>query len=90
MDFPLQIGVAVHHLAKLIMFDFYYNKYINREDFELLQMDTHSNHFAFSEDRIDKLINPDMIDEYNRDIKKFQEKKQNCTQYLKPMPKHLH
>jgi hypothetical protein len=38
-------------------------------------MDTHSNHFAFSEDRIDKLINPDMIDEYNRDIKKFQEKK---------------
>jgi hypothetical protein len=25
MDFPLQIGVAVYHLAKLRVLDFYYN-----------------------------------------------------------------
>ncbi len=33
MDLPLQIGVAVYHLAKLRMLDFYYNfiyKYIDR------------------------------------------------------------
>jgi hypothetical protein len=38
MDLPLQIGVAVYHLAKLRMLDFYYNfidKYIDRSDFEM-------------------------------------------------------
>ena len=49
MDLPLQIGVAVYHLAKLRMLDFYCNfidKYIDRSDFELLEMDTDSNYFA--------------------------------------------
>jgi hypothetical protein len=60
MDLPLQIGVAVYHLAKLWMLDFYYNfidKYINRGDLEFLEMDTDSNYFAFLEDNIDKLLN---------------------------------
>jgi hypothetical protein len=62
MNLPLQIGVAVYHLAKLRMLDFYYNfidKYIDRSDFELLEMDTDSNYFAFSEDSIEKLIKPE-------------------------------
>ncbi len=36
MDLPLQIGVAVYHLAQLRMLDFHYNfidKYIDRSDF---------------------------------------------------------
>ena len=56
------------------MLDFYYNfidKYIDRSDFELLEMDTDSNYFAFSEDSIDKLIKHDMIDEYNNDKYNF-------------------
>ncbi len=60
MDLPLQIGVAVYHLAKLRMLQFYYDfidKYIIREDFELLEMDLDNNYFAFSEDSIDKLLN---------------------------------
>jgi hypothetical protein len=63
MDLPLQKGVAVYHLAKLRMLAFYYNfieKYIDRSDFELLEMDTDSNYFAFSVDNIDKLIKPHM------------------------------
>ena len=70
MDLPLQIGVAVYHLAKLRMLDFYYNfidKYIDRADFELLEMDTDSNYFAFSEYSIEKLVKPNIIDEYNND-----------------------
>jgi hypothetical protein len=42
---------------------FYYqfiDKYIDRSDFESLEMDTESNYFAFSEDSIDKLIKPEM------------------------------
>ena len=49
MDLPMQIGVAVYHLAKLRMLDFYYNfidKYIDRSDFSLTEMDTDSNYFC--------------------------------------------
>jgi hypothetical protein len=63
MDLPLQIGVAVYHLAKLRMLEFYcdfIDKHIDRNDFELLEMDTDSNYFAFSEDSIDKLIKPEL------------------------------
>ena len=73
-DLPLQIGVAVYHLAKLRMLQFYYDfidKYIEREDFELLEMDTDSNYFAFSEDSIEKLIKPHMREEYKKDKYNF-------------------
>jgi hypothetical protein len=52
------------------MLDFYYNfidKYIDRLDFELLEMDTDSNYFAFSEDGIEKLIKSEMKKEYEKD-----------------------
>ncbi len=70
MDLSLQIGVAVYHLAKLRMLKFDYrvfDKYINREDFELLEMDTDSNQFAVSEDSIYKLIKPHKRDECEND-----------------------
>ncbi len=70
MNLPLQIGVAVYHLAKLRMLDFYCNfidKSIDRSDFELLEMDTDSNYFAFSEDSIVKLIKPEVREEYEKD-----------------------
>jgi hypothetical protein len=56
------------------MLDFYYNfidKYIDRSDFELLEMDTDSNYFAFSEDSIEKLIKPEMKEEYENDKYNF-------------------
>jgi hypothetical protein len=67
MDLPLQIGVAVYHFAKLRMLELYYDfidKYIDRSDFELLEMDTDSNYFAFSEDSIDKLVKPEVREDY--------------------------
>ncbi len=66
MELPLQIGVAVYHLAKLRTLDFNYY-FIDRSDFELLEMDTDSNYFAFSEDSIEKLIKPEMREEYEND-----------------------
>jgi hypothetical protein len=59
MDLPLQIGVAVYHLVKLRMLDFYYNFidiYIDISDFESLEMDTDGNYFAFSEDSIENFV----------------------------------
>ncbi len=56
MDQPLQIGVAVYHVAKLRMLDFYnifIDKYFDRSDFE----------FAFSDNSINEIIKPNMIGE---------------------------
>ena len=42
---PFQIGIAVYQLAKLRMLKFYYDfldRYVDRRDFELIQMDTDS------------------------------------------------
>ncbi len=74
MDLPLQIGVAVYHLAKLHMLDFYYkfiDKYIDRSDIELLEIDTDSNYLAFSEDSIEKRIKPETREEYENDKYNF-------------------
>jgi hypothetical protein len=65
MDLQLQISVSVYHLAKLRMLDCYYifiDKYIDRSDFDLLQMDR---------DSIEKLIKPEMKEEYEKDKYNF-------------------
>ncbi len=90
MDLPLQLGVAVYHVAKLRMLEFYYTVapswcglgcrsrtlmveyisphfFIDRSDFQMCQMDTDSNYFAFSEDDIEQLIKPKMREEHQRD-----------------------
>jgi hypothetical protein len=54
----------------MLEFEFYYDlidKYVDRSDFELIQMDTDSNFFACSEDSIEKLIKPEMRAEYEKD-----------------------
>ena len=51
IDRPFQVGIVVYQLAKLRMLQFYYeflDFYFNRQDFELIQMDTDSMYFAFS------------------------------------------
>ncbi len=74
LDLSLQIGCAVYQLAKLRMLEFYYDfidKYIDRSDFEMVEMDTESNYFAFNEDSIEKLIKPEMRVEYEKDKYNF-------------------
>ena len=53
---PFHIGIAVYQLAKLRMLEFYYDfldRYIDRRDFELIQMDTDSNYMAISGDKLE-------------------------------------
>ena len=74
MDLPLQIGVAVYHLAKLRMLEFFYDfidKFIDRSDYQIIEMDTDSNYFAFSEDNIDKLIKPELREQYEKEKYNF-------------------
>ena len=60
---PYQCGIAVYQLAKLRMLEFYYDfldKFCDRRDFELIQMDTDSFYMALSANDFDEIIKPEM------------------------------
>ena len=49
------------------MLQFFYDlldKYIDRSDFELIQMDTDSNYLALSADKIEDVIKPELREEF--------------------------
>ena len=64
---PYQCGIAVYQLAKLRMLEFYYNfldKFCDRRDFEVIQMDTDSLYMALSANDFDDIIKPDLKELY--------------------------
>ena len=70
MDTPIQIGCAVYQLAKLRMLEFYYDcidKYVDRSDFQYVEMDTDSAYLAISGDTLEDVIKPSMKHEYELD-----------------------
>ena len=59
---PFQVGIVVYQLAKLRMLQFYYDfldHYIDRRDFELIQMDTDSMYFTLSYNTLEEAVKPD-------------------------------
>ena len=64
---PFQVGIAVYQLAKLRMLEIYYDfldKYIDRRDFELIQLDTDSNYMAISGERLEDIVRPELKAEF--------------------------
>lgn len=64
---PVQIGFAVYQLAKLRMLQFYYDFldfYIDRSDFQLVQIDTDSAYIAISSDNLEDLVKPNLVEDY--------------------------
>ena len=64
---PYQCGIAVYQLAKLRMLEFYYDfvdKFCDRRDFEVIQMDTDSLYMALSAKDFDDIIKPDLKELY--------------------------
>ena len=60
-DLPLHIGYFVYQYAKLRMLQFYYDcldKYVDREDFELCEMDTDSLYLVLSTDTLEDAVRP--------------------------------
>ena len=71
---PYQCGIAVYQLAKLRMLEFYYDfldKFCDRRDFELIQMDTDSFYMALSAEDFDDIIKPEMKDLYKEEKKNW-------------------
>ena len=71
---PYQCGIAVYQLAKLKMLEFYYDfldKFCDRRDFELIQMDTDSFYMALSANDFDDIVRPELKELYKEEKKKW-------------------
>ena len=71
---PFQIGIAVYQLAKLRMLEFYYDfldRYFDRRDFELIQMDTDSNYIAISGKKLEDIVRPELKAEFEAQKKNW-------------------
>ena len=71
---PYQCGIAVYQLAKLRMLEFYYDfvdKFCDRRDFEVLQMDTDSLYMALSSDDFDEIVRPELKELYKDEKKNW-------------------
>ena len=71
---PYQCGIAVYQLAKQRMLEFYYDfldKFCDRRDFELIQMDTDSFYMALSAEDFDDIIKPEMKELYKEEKKNW-------------------
>ena len=71
---PYQCGIAVYQLAKLRMLEFYYDfvdKFCDRRDFELIQMDTDSFYMALSAEDFEEIIRPELKELYKDEKPKW-------------------
>ena len=71
---PFLVGIVVYQLVKLRMLQFYYeflDYYLDRRDFELIQMDTDSMYFALSHDKFEDTIKPDYMAQFEADKKSW-------------------
>ena len=71
---PFQVGIAVYQLAKQRMLEFYYDfldRYFDRRDFELIQMDTDSNYIAISGKKLEDIVRPELKAEFEAQKKNW-------------------
>ena len=71
---PFQIGIAVYQLAKLRMLEFYYDfldKYVDRKDFELIQMDTDSSYMAISGESLEDVVRLELKAEFEAEKREW-------------------
>ena len=71
---PYQCGIAVCQLAKLRMLEFYYDfvdKFCDRREFEVIQMDTDCLFMALSTEDFDSAVRPEMKELYKDEKKNW-------------------
>lgn len=64
---PLQVASAVYQLAKLRMLQFYHDfldRFVSRDDFQMVEMDTDSAYMGIAGKSIEALIKPEMKQAY--------------------------
>ena len=69
-DLPLQIGFFVYQYAKLRMLEFYYDfldKFLDRSDFQYVEMDTDSAYIALAGESLADLIKPHLRERFQQE-----------------------
>jgi len=69
---PFQFGIAVYQLAKLRILEFYHDfldRFVDRKDFELIQMDTDSMYFALSANKLKEVVKSELQTEFENSKK---------------------
>ena len=69
---PYQCGIAVYQLAKVRILEFhndFADKYLDRRDYELIQIDTDNMYMARSASKFGKLVKSNLVQEYKSDGK---------------------
>ena len=70
LNLPIQVGFFVYQYAKLRMLQFYYDfldKYLERADFQMCEMDTDSAYIAIAGDSVESLIKPELRAQFEQD-----------------------
>jgi len=71
-DRPFQVGTAVYQLTKLRILEFYHNfldRFVDCEDFVLIQMDTDSLFFALSVNKLEEVVKSEPQTEFENSKK---------------------
>ena len=71
LDLPIQIGYMILQYAKLKMLQFYFDflcKFVDKSDFQMLQMDTDSLYFSISGEDLGQVIKPHLKADYDRQL----------------------
>ena len=70
LNLPIKVGFFVYQYAKLRMLQFYYDfldKYLDRADFQMCEMDTDSAYIAISGDSVESLVKPELKAAFEQD-----------------------
>ena len=84
LDIPIHLALFVLNLAKKRLLEFHYeciDRYLDRTDYQLLEMDTDSSYLALSKHSLEELVKPELADEY----KESRRGKSVCTDTPLPL-----
>ena len=90
LNLPIQVGFFVYQYAKLRMLQFYYDfldKYLDRADFQMCEMDTDSAYIAIAGDSVESLVKPEL--KQNSETRRLNSNKINVTGSQEPTPQSI-
>ena len=74
IDRPFLVGIVVYQLAKLRMLQFYYDfldYYLDRRDYQLIQMNTDSVYLALSCNTLEEAVKPELREQFEKEKKNW-------------------
>ena len=68
LNLPIQVGFFVYQYAKIRMFYYdFLDKYLDRSDYQMCEMDTDSAYIAISGESVESLVRPELKADFEED-----------------------